>query len=91
MDSIITPFCTRLNNYKSGAKKLSKVYPNNCSVYLEQFRRLFDSEGQNMTEDWKITIIDRAEYVLEIRCRENYWQHSLDTFIPNGLNERFVT
>ena len=40
-------------------------------------------------EDWKITIIDRAENVLELRRRESYWQQSLDTFIPNGLNERF--
>ena len=31
-----------------------------------------------------------AKNVLELRRRESYWQHSLDTFIPNGLNERFV-
>ena len=41
-------------------------------------------------EDWKVTIIDRAENVLELRRRESYWQHKLDTFITNGLNERFV-
>ena len=41
-------------------------------------------------EDWKTTIIDRAENVLELRCSESYWQHRLETFIPNGLNERFV-
>ena len=41
-------------------------------------------------EDWKITIIDRAENVLELRRRESYWQYRLDTFIPNGSNERSV-
>ena len=37
-----------------------------------------------------IYIIDRTENVLELRCGESYWQHSLDTFIPNGMNEHFV-
>ena len=41
-------------------------------------------------EEWKIAIIDRAENVSELRRRESHWQHSLDKFIPNGLNERFV-
>ena len=88
--STITPFRARFNNYNSGARKLSKAYPNNCNVYKEQFHRLFNSERHNGMEDWKITIIDRAENVLELRRRESYWQHRLDTFIPNGLNERFV-
>ena len=48
------------------------------------------NEGHNGIEDWKITIIDRAENVLELRRRESYWQHRLDTFIPNGPNELFV-
>ena len=69
---------------------ISKVYPNKCNVYQEQFHRHFNSEGHNWMEDWKITIIDRAENVLELRCRESYWQHRFDTFIPNGLNESFV-
>ena len=34
--------------------------------------------------------MDRAENVLEIMRRESYWQHRLDMFIPNGLNQRFV-
>ena len=41
-------------------------------------------------EDWEITIVDRAENVSELRRRESFLQHRLDTFIPNGLNERFV-
>ena len=26
----------------------------------------------------------------DVRRRESYWQHELDTFQPNGLNEREV-
>ena len=37
-----------------------------------------------------IYINDRTENVLELRRGESYWQHSLDTFIPNGMNEHFV-
>ena len=84
--SSITPFRDRFNNSKTGATKVSKVYPKKCNVYQEQFHRHFN----NGMEDWKITIIDRAENVLGLRRRESYWQHSLNTFIPNGLNEHFV-
>ena len=73
---------------------MSNVYPKKCNVYQEQFHRHFNSEGHNGMEDWKITIIDRTENVLELkrreREREGYWQHSLDRFIPNELNGRFV-
>ena len=91
MDSIITPFRTFFSNYKSGARKVSKVYPNKCNVCQKQFHCHFYSEGYKGMEDWKITIIDRAENVLkEVRRREEYWQCSLDTFTPNRLNERFA-
>ena len=86
----IKPFRSRFYIYKSGARKVSKVYPIKYNVYQEKFHRHFNSEGQNGIEDWKITIVDRAENVLELRSRESYWRHRLDTFIPNGLNERVV-
>ena len=88
--STITPFHSRFNNYTSGARKVSKVYPKECNVYQQQFHRHFNSEGHNRMEDWKITIFNRAENVLELGRRESYWQHRLDTFIANGLDERFV-
>ena len=91
VSSTITPFRSRFNNYKSGVRKLSKVYPKKCNVYQEQFHCHIHSEGHNGMEDWKITIIDRAENVLDLRRRQqSYWQYRLDTFIPNVLNERFV-
>ena len=88
--STTTPFRNRFNNYKNGARKVPKVCPKKCNVYQEEFHRQFNSEGHNGMEDWKITIIDRAEKVLELMRRESYWQHRLSTFIPNGLNESFV-
>ena len=71
-------------------RKVSKVNPKKCNVYQEQFHRHFNSDRHNGMEDLKITIIDRAENVLELRRREGYWQNRLDTCIPNGLNEHFV-
>ena len=90
VSSVITPFRTRFNNCKSGARKVSKIYPNKYNVYQEQFYRHFNSEGHKRIEDCKITITDRNENVLELRRIESYRQHSFDTFVPNGLNERFV-
>ena len=69
---------------------MSKVYSNKCNVYQEQFHCHFNTEGYNWIEDWKITIIDRAENVLELKRRGSYWQYRLDTFIFNELNERFI-
>ena len=63
---------------KVGLEKCQKFIPRNVMSI------------KNGMEDCKITIIDRAENVLELRRRQSYWQHRLDTFIPNGLNERFV-
>ena len=51
-----TPFRTRFYNYKSGARKVLKAYPNKCNVYQEQFHLHFNSEGHSGIKDWKITI-----------------------------------
>ena len=53
---------------KVGLEKCQK-YPKKCNVYQEQFHRHFNYEGHNGIEDWKITIIDRAENFLELRRR----------------------
>ena len=44
MSSTITPL-RNLFNYKSGARKVSKVYPIKCNIYQEQFHHHFNSEG----------------------------------------------
>ena len=71
--STITAFCKCFNNYKSGARIVSKVYHKKCNFYQKQFHRHFNSEGHNDMEDWKIIIIDKAENVSEFRRRESYW------------------
>ena len=83
--SNITPFRARFNNYKSGARKLSKIYHKKCNVYQEQFYHHFKSEGHNKMECWKITITERAENVLDLGV-----ERVIDACIPNGLSERFV-
>ena len=40
--------------------------------------------------DWEVRLIDQRVSVDDVRRRESYWQQELDTFQPNGLNEREV-
>ena len=61
MGSTITPFCS--------ARKVSKVNPKKSNVYQEQFHHHFNSDGHNRREDWKFTIIDRVENVLDLGRR----------------------
>ena len=59
-------------------------------VGLEKCQKFIPRNVMSIKNNFIVTIIDRTENVLELRRRESYWQHRLDTFIPNGLNERFV-
>ena len=71
-------------------KKVLQIHPNKCNVYEEQFHHHVNFEGHNGMEEWKISIIERTENVLKPRQRDSYWQYRFDTFISNGLNERFA-
>ena len=35
-------------------------------------------------------LIDQTDSVENLKKRESFWQHELDVFQPNGLNEREV-
>ena len=48
------------------------------------------SVEKDTMEDWSIKLIDQAEDLPGVRLKESFWQHKLDTFVPNGLNERYV-
>ena len=37
--------------------------------------------------DWEFVLIDQAENMEELRRKESFWQHELDTFKPVGLND----
>ena len=48
-------------------------------------------EGLHQGEsDWEVRLIGQGVSVDDVRQRESYWQHKLDTFQSNGLNEREV-
>ena len=39
---------------------------------------------------WEISLINQTDHVDDLRRRESFWLYELDTFEPNGLNERDV-
>ena len=41
--------------------------------------------------DWEVRLSDKSDSTEDVRKRESFCQHELETFQPNGLNEREVT
>ena len=41
-------------------------------------------------DDWRVTFIDKPDDRKELRRWESFWQYKLNTFFPQGLNERNV-
>ena len=63
----------------------------NKKVKEESFRDHF-VEGLHQGEsDWEVKLTDQGVSVDDVRRRESYWQHELETFQLNGLNERELT
>ena len=61
---------------------------NSCTfVYIYIY---FAEVNHNGEDDWEVRLIDQTDNVEELRKRGSFWQHELDTFQPNGLNEREV-
>ena len=60
----------------------SKVSFKQESFHAHFTEGLYQGEG-----DWEVRLIDQGVSVDDVRWRESYWQHELDTFQPNGLNE----
>ena len=94
--SCVTKFRTRFNNYKSQFKKYLQRKtagdrdPGRDIKQAGLFEHFCGSEHSGV-EDWSFTIIDQADTLSRVRKRESFWQHKLDTFVPNGLNERQVS
>ena len=74
------------NNYKSCHRKhvLDKVVPQ------ESFHSHFSQLGHNGMADWQFMLIDSASDTNTIRRKESFWQFKLNTFWPDGLNEKEV-
>ena len=82
-----TPFRSRFYNYKSH----NKLYNLKGRSPQVSFHAHFNLPGHNGKEDWEVTLIDQGETFESIRRKEYFWQFELNTFSPNGLNEREVT
>ena len=93
--STITKCRTRINNYKSKFRNyrdkfLTGTLPNGQIIQQAHFYDHFCQTGHNGISDWSLKLIDQAEDEPSLRRKESFWQHKLDTFAPNGLNEREV-
>ena len=64
-----------------GAEKLNKSH----------FHAYFEEDLHQREGDWEIRLIHQVVSVDDLRQRESYWQHELDTFQTNELTEREVT
>ena len=80
-------FRLRFNNYKCAHKNFLK----GKEVKQESFHAHFENDDHHGESDWEIKIIDQGKDADDIRRRESFWQYKLDTFQPNGLNDREVT
>ena len=56
----------------------------------ESFNVHFAEVNHNGEDNWEVKLIDQNDNLEELRKREFFGQHELDTFQPNGLNEREV-
>ena len=79
-------FRPRFNNYRCAHRNFLK----RKKVKQESFNAHFAEVNHNGEDDWEVRLIDQTDNVEELRKRESFWQHELDTFQPNGLNEREV-
>ena len=79
-------FRPRFNNYRCAHRNFLKIK----KVKQESFNAHFAEANHNGEEDWEVRLIDQTDNVEDLRKRESFWQHELETFQPNGLNEREV-
>ena len=71
------------NNYRCAHRTFLKGE----KVKQESFHAHF-AEGLHQGEsDWEVRLIEQAVSAVGLRWIESYWQHEVDTFQPNGLNE----
>ena len=76
----------RFNNYMNA----NRNFLNGRTVPQHSLHSHFNSPDHNSHDDWKFKLIDSADNVNGLRRSERYWQYTLNTFSPKGLNEREV-
>ena len=80
-------FRARFNNNRCAHRNFCE----NMKVKRELFHAHFANGAQSGEGDWEVRLIDQSDSTEDLRKRESFSQHELDTFQPNGLNEREVT
>ena len=85
--SCTTKFRMRFNNYKNCYKKhqIGQIVPQ------QSFHNHFNQDTHNGIDDWEFTIIDQGSCLETVRKKESFWQDTLNTFSPFGLNEKNVS
>ena len=63
---------------------MHRIYCKKIKVKQESFHAHF-ADG-----DWEVKLIDQSDNTEDLRKKEPFWQHELDTFQQTGLNEREV-
>ena len=79
-------FRARFNNNRCAHRNFCE----NMKVKRELFHAHFANGAQSGESDWEVRLIDQSDSTEDLRKRESFSQHELDTFQPNGLNEREV-
>ena len=84
--STCPPFRLRYNNYRSCHRRhiLGKKVPQ------ASFHAHFAQSDHHGMEDCQFTFIDHAVDLPSVRRQEVFWQYTLDSFFPKGLNEQDV-
>ena len=84
--SCVTKFRTRFNNYKSSYRNFLA----GKKAAQTKLHAHFSQSDHNRDDDWCFTLIESADTLDKVRRREAFWQIKLNTFAPDGLNERDV-
>ena len=79
-------FRARFNNYRYAHRNYCKYK----KVKQESFHTHFADDTHSGEVDWEVRLIDQSVSTEDLRKRESFCQHEIDTFQTNGLNEHKV-
>ena len=83
----VEDFRPRFNNYRCGHSNFLK----RKILKQESFNAHFIDVSHNGEDDREVRLFDQTDNVQELRKRESFWQHELDTFQPTGFSEPEVS
>ena len=80
-------FRSRFNTYKSGNRRYAEKEKR---VPQKKLHSHFDQPGHSGFSDFEFISKDQGNDHESTRKKERFWMYKLNTFLPNGLNEREV-